>query len=68
MAVYCPSARHQPPPAQAVAEQGRPPNSAKLFPLLTPVEAMGLRDGFLMCPGRDMLVGVDLEALRRWDE
>ena len=38
---------------------------AHLFLLLTIAESMGLRDGILMCPDRDMPAGVDLEAHRR---
>ena len=37
----------------------------QLFLLLTLPDAMGLRDGILMCPERDLPEGVDLEALRR---
>ena len=46
-------------------ERGVAPSPAHLFLLLTVAEVMGLRDGILMCPGRDMPVGTELEALRR---
>ncbi len=46
-------------------EMGVAPSPAHLFLLLTVAEAMGLRDGILMCPNRDLPKGVDLEALRR---
>lgn len=35
------------------------PSTAHLFLLLTIAEPMGLRDGILMCPGRDMPAGPD---------
>ena len=41
------------------------PSPTHLFLLLTIAEGMGLRDGVLMCPDRDVPEGVDLEALRR---
>ena len=46
-------------------ERSVAPSPAHLFLLLTVAEAMGLRDGILMCPDRDLPKGVDLEALRR---
>ena len=46
-------------------ERGVVPGSAHLFLLLTIAERMGLRDGILMCPERDLPAGLDLEALRR---
>ena len=46
-------------------EKGVAPSPAYLFLLLTLPDAMGLRDGILMCPERDLPEGVDLEALRR---
>ena len=46
-------------------ERGVAPSPAHLFLLLTVAEVMGLRDGILMCPYRDLPKGVDLEALRR---
>ena len=58
----CQAARRQPPPAQAVAEQGRGPQPGNLFLLLTIAGAMGLRDGILMCPDRDLPEGLDLEG------
>ena len=45
--------------------KGVAPNPANLFLLLTIAEAIGLRDGILMQPARDLPEGVDLEALRR---
>ncbi len=45
-------------------ERGVIPNSDHLFLLLTLAEAMGLRDGILMCPGRDMPAGLDPETVR----
>ena len=44
-------------------ERGVVPSPAHLFLLLTIAEVMGLRDGILMCPDRDMPEAVDLEAL-----
>ncbi len=44
-------------------EMGVAPSPAHLFLLLTIAESMGLRDGILMCPDRDMPAAVDLEAL-----
>ena len=41
------------------------PGSAHLFCLLTLAESMGLRDGVLMCPNRDLPTGVDMESLSR---
>ena len=41
------------------------PGSAHLFCLLTLAESMGLRDGVLMCPDRDLPTGVDMESLSR---
>ena len=41
------------------------PSPAHFFLLLTIAEAMGLRDGILMCPDRDLPQGLDLEALPR---
>ncbi len=41
------------------------PNPAHLFAVLTLAEAMGLRDGILMCPERDIPDGIDVAALRR---
>ena len=46
-------------------ERGVAPSPAHLFLLLTIAESMGLRDGILMCPDRDMPAAVDLEAHRR---
>ena len=46
-------------------EKGVAPSPAHLFLLLTVAGAMGLRDGILMCPDRDLPKGVDLDALRR---
>ena len=48
-----------------VAEEGRCSRSSHLFLLLMLAEAMGLREGILMCPEQDMPSGVDLEVLRR---
>ena len=45
--------------------QGTPPSSTHLFLLLTLAEAMGLRDGILMRPDRDLPVGVKPEELSR---
>ena len=44
-------------------ERGVAPSPAHLFLLLTIAESMGLRDGVLMRPDRDMPAAVDLEAL-----
>ena len=41
------------------------PNSTHLFLLLTLAEAMGLREGILMYPERDLPRGINLEELRR---
>lgn len=41
------------------------PNPAHLFAVLTVAGVMGLRDGVLMCPERDVPDGIDVEALRR---
>ena len=41
------------------------PNPAHLFAVLTLAEAIGLRDGILMCPERDIPDGIDVAALRR---
>ena len=46
-------------------ERGVAPSPAHLFLLLTLAEAMGLRDGILMCPERDIPEGMDRETLRR---
>lgn len=48
-------------------KRGVAPNSAHLFRLLTLAESMGLRDGILMQPGRDLieLDGGEAIALRR---
>ena len=46
-------------------ERGVAPSPAPLFLLLTIAESMGVRDGILMCPDRDMPAAVDLEAHRR---
>ena len=46
-------------------ERGVAPSPSHLFLLLTLAEAMGLRDGILMCPERDLPQGVNLEVLRR---
>ena len=46
-------------------KRGVAPNSAHLFRLLTLAESMGLRDGILMCPDRDMPEGFDSNVLRR---
>ncbi len=45
--------------------KGVAPNPAHLFLLLTIAEGMGLRDGILMCPERDMPEGYDPEEIRR---
>ena len=44
--------------------RGAVPNSTHLFLLLTLAEGMGLRDGILMCPDRDLPEGVDPEDIR----
>lgn len=41
------------------------PNSTNLFLLLTLAEAMGLREGVLMLPDRDIPRGINPEELRR---
>ena len=46
-------------------KRGVAPSSAHLFMLLTIAEAMGLRDGILMCPDRDLPEGFDSKVLRR---
>ena len=46
-------------------ERGVAPSPAHLFLLLTLAEAIGLRNGILMCPDRDLPEGVEPEALRR---
>ena len=45
-------------------EKGVAPSPAHLFLLLTLADTMGLRDGILMCPERDIPKGVDFETLR----
>ena len=45
--------------------RGVAPSSAHLFLLLTIAGEMGLRDGILMCPDRDVPEAVDLDALPR---
>ena len=45
--------------------QGTLPSSTHLFLLLTLAEAMGLRDGILMRPDRDLPVWLNPEELRR---
>ena len=45
--------------------KGVAPSHPKLFLLLTIADAMGLRDGILMCPDRDLPEGFDPEAMRR---
>ena len=47
-------------------KRGVAPGPAHLFLLFTIGECMGLREGILMCPDRDLPEGVDLETLRRW--
>ena len=49
-------------------ERGVDPSPAHLFLLLTLAEAMGLRDGILMCPGRDLPPSVHLESPRRFGD
>ena len=44
-------------------ERGVAPSPAHLFLLLTIAEGMGLRDGILMCPDRDMPAAVGLDAV-----
>ena len=46
-------------------ERSVAPSPTHLFLLLTLAEAMGLRDGILMCPERDLPEDLDLETLRR---
>ena len=46
-------------------KMGVAPSPAHLFLLLTLAEGMGLRDGILMCPERDLPEGGDPKALRR---
>ena len=41
------------------------PSPAHLFALLTIAGVMGLRDGVLMCPERDLPEGIDVEDLLR---
>ena len=48
-----------------MAGEGRCPSPAHLFLLLTLAEAMGMRDGILMCPERDLPKGVGPEILRK---
>ena len=45
--------------------KGAAPSHTHLFLLLTIAGAMGLRDGILMCPDRDLPEGFDLEGLPR---
>ena len=45
--------------------KGVAPSPAHLFLLLTIADSMGLRDGILMCPERDLPEGFDPEAMRR---
>ena len=45
--------------------RGVAPSPAYLFLLLTIAESMGLRDGILMCPDRDLPEGFDPESLPR---
>ena len=45
-------------------KKGVAPNPAHLFLLLTIADVMGLRDGILMRPDRDLPEGVDSEAVR----
>ena len=44
--------------------KGVAPSPTHLFLLLTIAESMGLRDGILMCPERDLPEGFDLEELQ----
>ena len=46
-------------------KKGVAPSPTHLFLLLTLAEAMGLRDGILMCTERDLPEGVDVETPRR---
>ena len=45
-------------------KKGVSPSPAHLFLLLTLADAMGLRDGILMCLERDLPEGVNPEAVR----
>ena len=45
--------------------RGTVPSGAHLFLLLTLAEELGLRDGILMCPERDLPDGVDLSTPRK---
>jgi len=45
--------------------KGVAPNPAHLFRLLTIAEAMGMRDGILMLPDRDLPEGLDPDVERR---
>ena len=44
------------------------PRADHLFLLLTIADSMGLRDGILMCPDRDLPEGLHTDALRRRDD
>ena len=44
--------------------KGVAPSPAHLFLLLTIAESMGLRDGILMCPDRDLPEGFDSEGMK----
>ncbi len=44
--------------------KGTAPNPAHLFLLMTIADVMGLRDGILMQPERDLPEGLDPEAVR----
>ena len=44
-------------------ERGVAPSPVHLFLLLTIAESMGLREGILMCPDRDMPAAVDLASV-----
>ena len=44
--------------------KGAAPNPAHLFLLMTIADVMGLRDGILMQPERDLPEGLDPEAVR----
>ena len=44
--------------------KGAAPNTAHLFLLMTIADLMGLRDGILMRPERDLPEGMDPEAVR----
>ena len=46
-------------------KMGVAPSPAHLFILLTIAEGMGLRDGILMCPDRDLPEGFDSNVPRR---